>query len=228
MSRVARTGSLRPADKLFGTSFTFLVGRRHIDVCDTDFGVVREIVGQVAYGGALELRNATCIVDAGANVGVFTLFALAVASAAHVVAIEAQRELCDALTANLRRNQLEERATVVHGFVGTPVSDWARDLLQSAARPKQVSIADVFPAGATIDFLKMDIEGAEYGAFNVEPRLLSRIRRIAIECHGNVDQNLALRKQFTNAGFEVLMARHGAFDYLVAQHSTVATQTAPP
>lgn len=86
-----------------------------------EFGDV-ETLWQIAARGVYDVRpDDRCIVDAGANTGLFTCYACSVAPSARVLAIEpfppSHRRLLDSVS----RNSLESRVTVLPvALAGTP------------------------------------------------------------------------------------------------------------
>ena len=143
--------------------------------------------------------NDRVIIDAGANIGSFSLYALATAPGARVVAIEPFPSTFDRLR-QLLDSQGKGRATVINcalrGKPGTVVMDppeiptqMRRVLLDEA--PGQTSV----PAETlemvlrkcsldSIDFMKMDIEGSEYDTLlSASPDVLRHIKRISLEYH---------------------------------------------
>jgi FkbM family methyltransferase len=139
------------------------------------------------------------IIDAGANIGSFSLYALAMAPGARVVAIEPFPSTFDRLR-KLLDTEAKGRATVVNcalrGKTGTVVMDppevptqMRRVLLEEAPGRTSVpaeTLETVFSKCAldSVDFMKMDIEGSEYDTLlNASPDVLRRIRRISLEYH---------------------------------------------
>lgn len=140
------------------------------------------------------------ILDAGANVGAFTLYAAARAPGARIHAIEPGTAALAGLRRTVEHNGLGPRVTIhgwgIAGATGertfyesdTTVYSTMFEVAGRAASGIRVkSLADaVREAGdpARIDLLKMDCEGAEMEALlAAPPDVLQRIRRIAIEFH---------------------------------------------
>lgn len=126
--------------------------------------------------------------DVGANVGYYTL--LAASRCKKVVAFEPVPEICEALTANVRRNNLPnvtvlrhavaEREGVLKLFIPSDRSNAGLASLQecnsaSALEIAAVTLDDVVQRHciAHIDLIKIDIEGAEVRAFEGGQKLLS-------------------------------------------------------
>jgi len=140
------------------------------------------------------------ILDAGANVGAFSLYAATRAPGAHIHAIEPGTAALAGLRRMVEHNGLAGRITI-HGW-GIAGTSGERTIYESentvystiyevaGRQPHTIavkSLADaVREAGNPdrIDLLKMDCEGAEMEALLAAPReTLARIRRVAIEFH---------------------------------------------
>lgn len=146
-----------------------------------------------------------CVLDLGANVGLFTLrlfdrlrAAGHADAACRVTLVEANPAALPVVDARLRRdNAVAAHATVVHGLVGERTGSAAFD--PSPASPGEASIApderavavtvpyvdlDRLMADApAIDLLKCDIEGAELRLFEQYPALLRKIAILIVEIH---------------------------------------------
>lgn len=142
------------------------------------------------------------IVDLGANVGFFTLFAASRFPGRPVVSVEPYPPSAAALTANLRDNRLSNcrivqaavsnmRGTVAFGStspVPNPVNaritpNASIDGTQYVACPT-TTLDDLFREHVSGDvaFMKLDIEGAEYDVlYGASDASLARVRRIALE-----------------------------------------------
>ena len=148
---------------------------------------------------AVNPRDAV-IVDAGANIGSFSLYALATAPAARVVAIEPFPSTFDRLR-RLLDSEAKGRATVVNcalrGKPGTVVMDPPEvptqmrrvlpgDEARGSTSVPAETLETVFRKCSldSVDFMKMDIEGSEYDTLlNASPDVLRRIKRISLEYH---------------------------------------------
>ena len=133
------------------------------------------------------------IVDAGANIGAFSLYALQTAPQANVIAIEPAPDSCKRLKSMLCTNGLESRCTLYEAALGErsgqttiqlDVGSQFRRTGISGQPVVMVTLGSLIPPGAVVDLLKMDIEGAEYGVLNsVSPETLRHILRIDLEFH---------------------------------------------
>jgi FkbM family methyltransferase len=147
-------------------------------------------------------RSDHLIVDAGANIGAFTLFALRTAPKANVIAIEPAPDSCSRLRKMLRTHALQSRCTL-HEAALAPAPGETTINLEAASQfrrtglsgkpVKAITFDQVMPDSATVDLLKMDIEGAEYAVLPAISRdALSRVRRIVLEYHPNASYVLAV------------------------------------
>jgi FkbM family methyltransferase len=158
-------------------------------------------------------RGSVCV-DVGANVGILTLWLAAfVGESGFVTAFEPLPENVDLLHRNLRHNsRLSERVAVERVAVtdgarpsvelfparGGGHGEWTissefaarEDVRPVARRPLRVpatSLDAYFPAGSRLDFVKLDIEGAEVPAIAGMARLLRETRPvILLEFHREV------------------------------------------
>jgi FkbM family methyltransferase len=161
------------------------------------------------------------IIDAGANIGLFTLYASRQAKEAMIVGVEPFPETFERLSRLIRDNHLENRVKTLRCALGS--SEGVRMMLKAGPAPsarKQVFHVRPGQAGfeiptttlsqivrkvdAEIDLLKMDIEGGEYEVIlNTPHDDLRRIRRILLEYHGDVKPYTteALFEHLSQAGF---------------------------
>jgi FkbM family methyltransferase len=170
------------------------------------------------------LRNAT-VVDVGANVGVFSVWAAQYLGARQVVAVEPSvRSAADLLT-NLHNNRAEQVAVLqaaVGGRRGYELLNrrgvramdtlYDHDIYGSQFGGGQtvrvVCLDDVFSLFGIgqCDLLKLDCEGAEYEILYEAPRAaLDLVRNISLEWHVGLNEHRpeALQEFLEKAGFQV-------------------------
>jgi FkbM family methyltransferase len=156
---------------------------------------LREEYGSVA-GGAV-------ILDLGANIGAFSIYAAMSARDVKVYAYEPTAEFYRLMQDNIRLNRLDDVVTCFNLAVGAdtrvrelvlesntfsfptllPADD---DRLTRTVRVQCTSLADILDSNALerVDLLKMDCEGAEYEILYSTPDpYLKRIREIRMEYH---------------------------------------------
>jgi hypothetical protein len=180
-------------------------------------GVVREIFGQHCYATPAELRDARHILDLGGNAGVFTLYALSCAPAAQVHTVEAQPAFIPVITANVAANGFAARSSVENALVGGAWNEWAQGLRAAHPQIGDFNPARYFSTVGECDFLKCDVEGAEFAFFSGDLAWLRQVRQIALEYHGDWAAGTRLGDAIAAVGFEVRQATHGSLGYVFAR-----------
>jgi FkbM family methyltransferase len=134
------------------------------------------------------------IIDAGANIGTFTLFALTRAPHSHVIAIEPAPDSFDRLSRMISAHSLNDRCTLLRAGLGRIRGSSRMDLNvgsqfrrtgQGATSIDILTLPDVVDGHVNlsqVDLLKMDIEGAELDAISA-PGSLDRVQRLSMEFH---------------------------------------------
>jgi FkbM family methyltransferase len=154
------------------------------------------------------------IVDAGANIGTFVLYAARKAPQSSIHALEPFPSTYQRLLETLRLNDLEQRVTVYPiGLSGDDSTRFMPEVGPSQSRgtrtdgvgvPVTTQTLEHFLDSAGIpnaDLLKMDIEGGEHEVFSAtRVETLKRLRRIALEYHPNGSSNVLFAK-LQRAGF---------------------------
>jgi FkbM family methyltransferase len=194
-----------------------------------DLGGPIDVFGHAEYDLAgIDWPAARFVVDLGAHVGSFSLWA-AGAAPCRVHAFEPNPATFELLRRNLAADPDRLRCTraAVAGSAGTRQLALAEDSAANAIDPGgDVTVASVTLGEALaqagfpqVDVLKMDIEGAEYEVFEqLAPRGLDGVGAIVLECHrgpGASPERLAAR--LAEVGFHVeRSAKDGELDLLVA------------
>jgi FkbM family methyltransferase len=165
---------------------------------------VREVFLENRYG--LELLGPTprSIIDIGANVGVFALRAAELFPTAEIIAFEPSLPAYTQLAHNLRANPaittVDARRCAVVGSDAHEVKFWVDSassttstLVATAVRDPSaghwekvpaVSLSDVLASTGTVDLLKLDVEGAEYGILSgTPPSAFARVQSVVLEYH---------------------------------------------
>jgi FkbM family methyltransferase len=170
------------------------------------------------------------VVDVGAGMGEDTLlFSRLVGSQGKVYAFEAHPTTFACLQKAVHYNQAEQ-ATLVHAAVSREAGElfiedrsaecWQNNSVITAQAGHsdrifsvQAMALDTFSplqAQPRIDFLKMNIEGAEVDALAGMPQLLAKVRHACIACHDFLAENdprmktkAACKAMLEAAGFEV-------------------------
>jgi FkbM family methyltransferase len=146
-------------------------------------------------------RTDRVIIDAGANIGCFSIYAASKAPHARIYALEPSRSNYACLEANVLANELETRISAkqigVAGETGTLELDTGRPgPYHTSFRPESPTrerievrslgdaLAETVGVHKEVDVLKMDCEGAEMDCLlGADSGSLRRIGRIALEYH---------------------------------------------
>jgi FkbM family methyltransferase len=158
------------------------------------------------------------IVDIGANVGFFTLYAASRWPKAVIHAYEPAPQNFANLMRNVELSKAERvvcHATAVTGKAGVTTlylkqdsgwhSIWSHDA-ESEIRVSTTTLNDIVnEVDGPIDLLKLDCEGAEYEVFEAAESLLARsVQQIVMEYHELGDRDVAqLTKVLERAGFSL-------------------------
>jgi FkbM family methyltransferase len=168
----------------------------------SDFAVFRQVFLEQQYNLPI-VGRAEYIIDAGANIGLSSVYFLSRNKKARVVAIEPDSENFAIAQQNLA--SFGARCRLIHGALwshsGTLAISrgtfrdgrhWStktvQDLHSGGEHVRAYSIDELIQATnfPRIDFLKMDIEGAELQVFrDGRDDFLSQIRCCAVECHNH-------------------------------------------
>jgi FkbM family methyltransferase len=157
------------------------------------------------------------ILDIGANIGAFTVYAARIAKEEGIVySVEPVASNFSALEENVKLNNLRNvrllRAAVGghKGFATIESRGSSSSVVWHSGgfrdRVKQITLRSLVDQIRRVDLLKMDCEGAEYDILlSTNTECLRSIRRIAMEYH-NVSSDLCgetLKRHLETAGFRV-------------------------
>ena len=166
------------------------------------------------------------IVDLGANIGVFSVYAATTAHNVTVYAYEPSQEFCDLLVDNVRLNhqdkavqcfnlavagKAEIRTLYVEGtdFYFPTLLGNDNQKTQETIAVKCTTLADIIESNklGKVDMLKMDCEGAEYEIlYLTPPAYFTRIQEIRMEYH-HIDTEVRnvehLKKFLTENGYNI-------------------------
>lgn len=185
---------------------------------------MKEIFRDDCYG-VRELAGAPVVIDAGANIGTFSLYALWRCPRATVIAVEPDprnRAFLERNVAGQQAGSVRVVPAALAAAAGTArlageSSDTMR-LSESAAAEAVDSVTLSSLIAGPVDLLKMDIEGAELGVLREALPRLREVRRLVVECHqwkgrpSEVPELCALARE---AGFTRLaVTDHREFDAL--------------
>jgi FkbM family methyltransferase len=166
--------------------------------------MVEEIWSKQCYlPTGYQFRPGQSIIDIGANIGVFAVWAATLNPEGRVISVEPSPRMCRFLHANALRNKLNnltilqaacagKRGQIGMYSRGSEVMNtlYTRDNYGSTFSPpisvEALTLADIFERFEidTCDLLKLDCEGAEYEIlFQSEKETLRRIANITMEYH---------------------------------------------
>lgn len=155
------------------------------------------------------VQDGWTIIDIGAGLGDFTIFAAYNRLSSRVFAYEPFAESYELLKENISLNRIDN-AQIFNQAVGAQTGYMTLDL--SGAEPLQIQSSNALHQGATpseavvvpslsladvfvnnsidrCDLLKLDCEGAEYNIlFSADNDVLSRIHRIVMEYHDDITE----------------------------------------
>jgi len=206
---------------------------------ETRSGTVdKEIIDEIWIDRSYTPRNfkidkKDTIVDIGAHIGVFSIFASQSAGKGIVYAIEPIRENFKMLTHNIEANGIQNIIPIESAlsdktgskdmFLGdTGMHSFYLDRGNGKTNVRTISFQDFVEQNgiSKIDLLKMDCEGAEYEIlFSCPEDILRIIRKITLEYHNidNVHNVLSLKDFLEKKGFKVTY-KIATGDFLVIGH----------
>lgn len=181
---------------------------------------VREIWVRDCYlgDGFLSIADGATVVDLGANVGTFTMLALAHGPTVRAIAVEPSHQAADTIADAARLNGWHDRLQICRAFLGGRTS--AQDEL--AAMPDYAGSCFLSEGEfvrryglSRIDLLKCDIEGSEFELLTADSRLLAIARQLSIELHNAMGDAQHFIEMLRGVGFEVVVRRQNAHDCVV-------------
>ena len=159
------------------------------------------------------------VVDIGANIGTFSVYAATICGASRVISFEPFPDNYSILCKNVEQNQLRNVTCANQAIAGNrsrrtmgldSVDCGSHSLVMgSFERTVEVeccTLGDVFERFSLtkINYLKMDCEGAEYEILENATSRLQQISRISMETHTTVDRKAGdLEKLLRGYGFDV-------------------------
>jgi len=192
---------------------------------DSDRWVVGEVWAHRIYSAdGFEIREDDTIIDIGAHIGVFSVFAGSQAKKGRIIAFEPFRESYEILRENLLLNNIRNTITANLGVAGKRKkcriyfdkrnSSCNSTCIKSdnSAEIRCITLEDIFRDYKIerCNYLKIDCEGSEYDIlFNTPDRIFERIDKIALEYHDDFIESeytyKDLRELLEKKGFAVTL-----------------------
>lgn len=138
-----------------------------------------------------------CCYDVGASVGYYSIALSKLAAPGRIYSFEADKKYSDLLKDTISRNDIQSKIVISNNFVGKTINENSREvsidwLVYERGFPKP-------------DFIKMDIEGAEYEAFLGARKVLKEfLPRIIVEVHSE-DLRNRCKSLLEEIGYKVLV-----------------------
>ena len=193
--------NLQPADKMFGEG-PISVKTKYGSVKLSGgqiFSSIREIWVRNVYtkNNYISIPDSGVVVDLGANVGAFTMLALANSTKSKVIAVEPNSEFNKLLLRQVNYNNLNNRVTLHRYFIGLASPTQKEMLKDPGSKEAQFITQKEFIELNNLDrieFLKCDIEGSEFDFIN-DTSLIQITEQLAIEIHDSAgDRNVFINK----------------------------------
>lgn len=165
----------------------------------TDKDIVKDIWISKDYSkSGFEIKKDSTVIDIGAHIGAFTIYAASMAGDGFVYSFEPEPENFKLLNENIRLNGFDNVKTYqlavgkdskklklfLHPQNNAGHSAFLED--GKSFKGQSISLADIFRNNKIkrCDFLKVDCEGGEYDIlFGAPKEILKRIRLIVLEYH---------------------------------------------
>ena len=204
-----RSKNLQPADKTFGEgpiSAKAKYGKIKL-IGGQVFSGIREIWVRRVYlqDDFIRIPDIGTVVDLGANVGSFTMQALANSKSCNVIAVEPNTEFNKLLLRQIALNNFTNRVTLQRYFIGSS-SETQNEMLKmpESSDAKFITQKKFIEQNnlKSIEFLKCDIEGSEFD-FISDTSLLEITKQLAIEIHDHAGNRDGFIKKLIQLGFQV-------------------------
>lgn len=191
------------------------------------YDVLKDIFIERAYADYFPFYQKVNIVDVGAHYGYFSIFAAHnTAQGSRIISVEPSQQNYQQLQANLASNQLSTKdclhAAISHqdGRAYLATADSYNHRLSNTQDTQSEEVQTLCLATLmqtkqldTIDFLKLDCEGAEYDILESLPTpIFNKIGCISMEFHDTKTADrtaLSLARLLKNVGFEIVKLSHG-------------------
>jgi len=196
---------------------------------------VKEIFIEGVYNQ--DLPENAYIIDCGAHIGLSVIYLKSICPTAHIVCFEPDTKNFDLLEKNISSHELKNIEAkkeavwtantsltfIQDGNMGSKIGD---NTLPNSVEVKATRLKNYLKR--KVDFLKMDIEGAEYDVLEDIAEELENVNKMFIEYHGTFEQNnelLEILSLLSKSGFrfyikeaasifdQPFLAKNAATDY---------------
>ena len=179
----------------------------------SDLYTLGEVYIRKVYGS--RIRNGSVVIDLGAHIGIFSIWAAKSGDNVRVVSYEPSDENFEALSKNVSLNKLQEKISLHKAAVTSRKgrldfflsgNQTTNSIFRSKGTKKSivdsVRLEDVFAQNRLniCSLLKIDVEGAEYGIIRSSGKVLEKIGEIGIEYHNGYEE---LKQILESHGFQV-------------------------
>ena len=182
------------------------------DLRPMEWHLMQAILLEEEYGGPVvqlfERNPPSVVIDAGANVGMFSVYALSKWNSVKVFAVEPAPDTFQLLEKNQKKNSSLEWHALQYAFwendgtisfesegmsMAAHISTDAKGVQVPAIRLDHF-IEKYLQKDDRISLLKMDIEGAEEAVLKSAQATLSRVDAVVIEIHSSMCNEAAVRR----------------------------------
>ncbi len=212
-------------------SFNYLINNKNFKFkllkVSSDIDVFDQIILEEEYKAIIRICSDNNIVlnnviDAGANIGLVTLYLKAFFPLANIISLEPSNDTFLRLKNNIEQNNLKNifmlnegvwsTSTMLYGdFSFGDGRDWAFSLRENKNSKKNTipvnSIKDLMLKNnyKTIDFIKIDIEGGEQELFKESSDIswLKMVKLIAIEIHDELGIRNSIENKIKQQNFSI-------------------------
>jgi len=179
--------------------------------------IVKEVIGSRCYSKKINITPEDVVLDAGANIGAFTVQA---ANIAHVISYEPNDDNCQLLLQNVVNNSLQEKVRIIKKalvgndetertfFTNNKTNKGSHSFFVKRGRSEEKVNCENINSPLNefgITIIKMDIEGGEYECLKAI-KDWSNIREIVLEFH-----HLALKDKDHSKFKEVIQILNNNF-----------------
>lgn len=162
----------------------------------------KEIFGRDIYNFKAD-REIPLVIDCGSNIGISVLYFHSIHPKAEIIAFEPDENNFELLNKNINAATIQhcqphQAAIWTHnGTISFDATESEASHISENKDGKQVKcvrLADILAQHEHVDFLKIDIEGAEYEVMKDCAKLLSHVQNMFLEYHGKTNETYKLNE----------------------------------